>query len=156
MADGLVVQRARDVLSVADVGTCLVRVQRSFVARVGVARQVAEGWIGGLRTSSVAVLGGLARRYLLSPAGTYGGPFAEGVLPADSVVELVRSLRSRRTEGIWRWSPFAADGPCRSWPGATDDFTQVLEEAGEAALRRRWSKGRRVPRRGRPSGSVSR
>jgi CelD/BcsL family acetyltransferase involved in cellulose biosynthesis len=93
-------------------------------------------------------LGGLTRRYQLSPAGTYGGPFADHLLAPDLAIELVRRLRSPLTEGSWRWSPFAVDGLCSWRRGRLDDTTRVLDlGAGEAELRRRWSKGHRAAAR---------
>jgi CelD/BcsL family acetyltransferase involved in cellulose biosynthesis len=96
-------------------------------------------------TFEVRSLGGLLRRYLLSPGGTYGGPFAERALDADVVLELMRRLRSRTTAGAWRWSPYAARGSCPDGPGVVADHTRVLELAGGmAVLERRWSKGHRA------------
>jgi lipid II:glycine glycyltransferase (peptidoglycan interpeptide bridge formation enzyme) len=98
---------------------------------------------------STRVLAGLGRRYQLSPAGTYGGPFGERTLPAAAAVEIVSRMRSRWSELQWRWSPFAASGACpdRSFV-ATDDTTRVLDlEVGEAELRRQWTKGHRAAAR---------
>ena len=102
---------------------------------------------------------GLAKRFLSSPAGTFGGWLSSERLGADHAHLLCDFLVTNFGNLVWRLNPYdehSLQAPIR---GKVEDETQLLDlSIGFDAIHRRWTKGRgataRKARKARKAGVV--
>jgi CelD/BcsL family acetyltransferase involved in cellulose biosynthesis len=95
-----------------------------------------------LPLSSRKTLTGLAKRFLSSPAGTYGGWISSDELTAAHVRLLVEFLTRQLGPLDWRLNPYDPLLRDITVPGAQDDETHALDlSPGFDRLFRGWTKG---------------
>jgi CelD/BcsL family acetyltransferase involved in cellulose biosynthesis len=106
--------------------------------------EFSDGVTALLPLSRESAAHGLLPRYLLSPAGTFGGWLAEDELP-DAHAEVLREhLLTRHGTLAWRVNPY--DGALRrlSWDAYDHDETHAVDlRQGFDAVESRFSRGQR-------------
>jgi len=93
--------------------------------------------------SAVKILRGFSRKYISSPAGTYGGWISSDDLSADHAGLMLEYVFSRSKNLEWRVNPYDPHIEVLSGlKGAVNGHTRVMElEEGFEPVCKKWSKG---------------